>query len=99
MIGEDFKIFDKEIISEKNYFKISGSHDGYQKKYGTIHKREVEFFYEKNKLIGKDILFKKKNFKSCNFEIRFHLLPNTKVTKTQNEFFRKIYKFYSKYIG
>ena len=29
-------------------------------------------------------LIKKKNFKSSNFEIRFHLEPNVKVMKTQD---------------
>jgi len=29
-------------------------------------------------------LIKKKNFKSKNFEIRFHLAPEAKVTKTQD---------------
>ena len=36
-------------------------------------------------MIGKDKIFKKKNFKSTNFEIRFHLIPEAKVTKTQDE--------------
>ena len=29
-------------------------------------------------------MIKKRNFKSSNFEIRFHLLPNIKITKTQD---------------
>ena len=33
---------------------------------------------------GKDKLIKKKNYKRTNFDIRFHLDPSTKVTKTQN---------------
>ena len=44
----------------------------------------MEFFPESEKFIGKDKLIKKKNFKSTSFEIRFHLLPNSKVTKTQD---------------
>ena len=35
-------------------------------------------------MIGQDTLNKKNNFKSTNFEIRFHLMPNSKVTKTQD---------------
>ena len=35
-------------------------------------------------LVGKDRLIKKKNYKKTNFDIRFHLAPNTKVSKTQN---------------
>ena len=41
-------------------------------------------FPETNKLVGKDIILKKKSFKSTNFEIRFHLIPEAKVTKTQD---------------
>ena len=85
LVENNFKIIDKNIISNKNYWKISASHDGYQKKYGTIHRREIEYFSDLNKLIGKDIILKRKNFKSCNFEIRFHLHPETKVTKIQDE--------------
>ena len=69
---------------EKNYWNISASHDGYSKRYGIIHERKIEFFPENNKFSGQDKLFKKKNFKSSNFEIRFHLEPNAKIMKTQD---------------
>ncbi len=83
LIEKSFKILNKDIICEKNIWKLKGAHDGYQKKYGVIHEREVEFLLETHKIIGKDKLIKKKNFKSTNFEIRFHLSPYAKVTKTQ----------------
>jgi len=69
---------------EKNYWNICASHDGYNKRYGVIHEREIEFFPENYKFIGQDKLLKKKNFKSSNFEIRFHLEPNVKIMKTQD---------------
>ena len=78
----ELKILEKSITSEKNYWSISGSHDGYLKKYGVIHKRKIEFFLEKNKFVGIDKLIKKKKFKSSNFEIRFHFEPGAKITKT-----------------
>ena len=84
IIEKGYKILNKNIVSKKNFFSLKGSHDGYQKKYGIIHERIIEFFPIVNKLIGKDKLIKKKNFKSTNFEIRFHLLPGSKVTKTQD---------------
>ena len=34
--------------------------------------------------MGTDKLIKKKNFKTSSFEIRFHLEPGVKVTKTQD---------------
>ena len=49
-----------------------------------VHERQIEFFPEKNKFVGQDKLIKKKNFKSSNFEIRFHLEPTTKIMKTQD---------------
>jgi len=84
IINKGFKTFNKNIISEKKFWSIKGSHDGYLSKYGIIHERTIEFYPEKNKIIGKDKLIKKNNFKSSNFEIRFHLMPDTKVTKTQD---------------
>ena len=38
----------------------------------------------KNIIFGKEKLIKKKKFKIVNFEIRFHFLPNIKVTKLQD---------------
>ena len=84
IIEKGYKILNKNVVSKKNFFSLKGSHDGYKKKYGIIHERTIEFFPIVNKLIGKDKLIKKKNFKSTNFEIRFHLLPGSKVTKTQD---------------
>ncbi len=84
-IEKNFKILNKKIIFDKNLWALYGGHDAYQKKYGVIHERKLEFFPESNKLIGEDKLIRKKNFKPTNFEIRFHLLPETKVTKTLNK--------------
>ena len=83
-IENTLKILEKKFVIEKNYWNISASHDGYSKRYGLIHQRQIEFFPESNKFIGHDKLIKKKNFKSSNFEIRFHLEPDTKVMKTQD---------------
>ena len=83
-IDQGLKIQKKEIIFNKNLWKICASHDGYNKRYGVIHERELVFFPDINRLLGKDKLIKKKNFKSTQFEIRFHLEPNIKIMKTQN---------------
>ena len=42
-ISQGLKIIKKNIVFEKNYWKISAAHDGYLKKYNTIHQRELEF--------------------------------------------------------
>ena len=83
-IENNLKILKKTTVMEKNYWNICASHDGYNKRYGVIHEREIEFFPENYKFIGKDKLIKKKNFKSSDFEIRFHLEPNVKIMKTQD---------------
>jgi uncharacterized heparinase superfamily protein len=83
-IEQGLKITKKTIIFEKNYWSLRSAHDGYIKQYGVIHDRQIEFFPEQNKFIGNDQLIKKKNFKSSNFEIRFHLEPNVKIMKTQD---------------
>ena len=83
-IVQELKILKKEVVMEKNYWSICSSHDGYNKRYGIIHERKMEFFPENNKFIGSDKLLKKKNFKASNFEIRFHLEPNVKIMKTQD---------------
>ena len=83
-IENELKILNKNFVIEKNYWSISASHDGYNKRYGIIHERQIEFFPENNKFVGQDKLLKKKNFKSSTFEIRFHLEPNVKIMKTQD---------------
>ena len=83
-IENNLKILKKTTVMEKNYWNICASHDGYNKRYGIIHEREIEFFPENYKFIGQDKLLKKKNFKSSDFEIRFHLEPNVKIMKTQD---------------
>ena len=84
IISKGFKTFDNQINYKKNYWGIKCSHNGYLSRYGVIHQRNLEFDPDKNILFGKEILIKKKNFKVTNFEIRFHLLPNIKITKLQD---------------
>ena len=81
-ISESLKVLKKNVIFEKNYWKINAAHDGYLKQYGVIHDREIEFYPEQMKFIGHDKIISKNNFKNLKFEIRFHLEPNVKVMKT-----------------
>jgi len=84
-VNQELKVTKKSIISEKNYWSVIGSHEGYLKEYGVIHERKIEHFFDKKKFLGTDKLIKKKKFKSTNFEIRFHFEPGVKITKTQDE--------------
>ena len=83
-IFQGLKIIKKNIVFEKNYWKISAAHDGYSSQYNVIHDREIEFYPEQIKFIGQDKIISKDKIKNLNFEIRFHLEPNVKVMKTQN---------------
>ena len=83
-ISQGLKILKKNIVFEKNYWKINVAHDGYLKKYGIIYEREMEFYPEQTKFIGYDKIIYKNNIKNLKFEIRFHLEPNIKVMKTQD---------------
>ena len=83
IVNKGLKILKKNTIFKKNYWKISTSHDGYQKKYKSIHEREIEFFPDKSMFIGRDKIIKRENA-NYKFDIRFHLEPNVKLMKTQD---------------
>ena len=83
-LSHGLKILKKDIVFEKNYWKINAAHDGYLKQYGIIHEREVEFYPEQIKFIGHDKIIFKNNIKNLKFEIRFHLEPSIKIMKTQD---------------
>ena len=84
VIDQGLKIINKNVIFEDNYWKISASHDGYLKKFGSIHDREVEFYPEQTKFVGTDKIIRKNKDKNVKFDIRFHLDPSSKVMKTQD---------------
>jgi len=83
-VSYGLKILKKNIVFEKNYWKINAAHDGYLKQYGIIHEREIEFYPEQIKFVGHDKIISKNGIKNLKFEIRFHLEPDIKVMKTQN---------------
>ena len=83
LINESLKIIKKNVVFEKNYWKLNAAHDGYNKKYNTVHEREIEYYPEKFKFHGRDKILKKDNSK-IKFDIRFHLDPNVKLMKTQD---------------
>ena len=83
-IKKGLKILKKNIVFENNYWKISGAHDGFLIKFGANYEREIEFYPEQMKFIGYDKLFRKSPNKEIKFDIRFHLEPDTKLMKTQD---------------
>ena len=82
IVDQGLKITKKNIVFEDNYWKISGAHDGYFQKFGSIHEREIEFYPEQIKFVGVDKILKKDITKNIKFDIRFHLDPSIKVMKT-----------------
>jgi len=84
VVEKGLKVLKKNIVFEKNYWKIMGSHNGYLEKFGTIHEREIEFYPEQNKFVGQDKILRKNSNKAIKFDIRFHLYPDAKVMKTQD---------------
>jgi uncharacterized heparinase superfamily protein len=84
IVDKGTRIVKKNLVFEDNYWKISASHDGYLKKFQTIHEREIEFYPEQTKFIGFDKLLRKDKSRDIKFDIRFHLEPTSKVMKTQD---------------
>ena len=84
IVNNGIKILNKNIVFEKNYWKINASHNGYLNRYHLIHDREIEFYPEQTKFIGTDKILNKKINQNIKFEIRFHLEPNVKLMKTQD---------------
>ncbi|WP_440908506.1 heparinase II/III family protein [Candidatus Pelagibacter sp.] len=84
IIDKGLKVSKKNVVFENNYWKISGAHDGYSIKFGTIYERQIEFYPEQMKFIGYDKLLRKTPNKEIKFDIRFHLDPSSKVMKTQD---------------
>ena len=76
------KISDKNIVNEKNYWLIKASHNGFLKKFGILYERSLEYFVEKNKLIGTDKMISKNKLETKKYDIRFHMEPGVKLTKT-----------------
>ncbi len=84
LVKNGLRIIKKDLIYEKNYWKISASHNGYLKRYNSIHEREIEFYPEQMTFVGLDKIIKRKLNNNYKFDIRFHLEPNVKLMKTQD---------------
>ena len=68
VVDKGTRISKKNITFEDNYWKISGSHDGYLKKFKTVHEREIEFYPEQMKFVGFDKLLRKETQKDIKFD-------------------------------
>jgi len=84
LVKDGLRIVKKNFVFEKNYWKINASHDGYLKKYNSIHERLIEFYPEQMIFKGLDKIIKRKTKRNYKFDIRFHVEPNVKLMKTQD---------------
>tara|TARA_B100000029_G_scaffold367905_1_gene361353 strand:+ start:359 stop:1975 length:1617 start_codon:yes stop_codon:yes gene_type:complete len=81
---EQSKIIDKNYTENKDFYSLSCSHNGYEKRFGYIHTRSIRIPKKEDKVIGQDKLKKTKKYdNSILFSIRFHIYPNTKIVKTK----------------
>ena len=81
-IKNTFKINNLDFAEDKNQIKFIASHNGYEKKFGCIHKREISINKLNGKLIGCDEIIKRKDGKPLNYSLRFHLYPGLTAVKT-----------------
>ena len=81
-IKNNFKVFDVNFINDNEYLKASASHNGYEKNFNCLHKREIKINKTNQSLVGRDEILKKKNGKPINYSIRFHLYPGLTAVKT-----------------
>jgi len=83
-ITNTFKVRNYKFEENKDKIKFIASHNGYEKKFGCMHTRELSIDKLKGNLIGIDKIEKKKNGKPLNFNLRFHLYPGLTAVKTMS---------------
>ena len=83
-IKNSFKTDDLNIKDDKNFIGCSASHNGYEKNFSCLHKREIYLDYKDNKLKGVDHIFKKSDGIPIRYVFRFHLNPEFSAVKTMS---------------
>ena len=83
-IKNTFKTSDLKIKNDKNQIGCSVTHDGYEKNFNCIHRREIYLDLENNKLKGIDHINKKSDGKPIRYTFRFHLNPGLMAVKTMS---------------
>ena len=83
-IQNSFKSFDISSMNSGSLIGCSASHNGYEKKFGCSHKREIYLDKNKNYLKGTDYIFKAKDGYPIRYAFRFHINPELSVVKTMS---------------
>ncbi len=81
-IQDSFKSFDFSSKIENQFISCTASNNGYEKKFGCIHKREIYLDKKNNYLKGIDHIFKAKDGYPIRYTFRFHINPELNVVKT-----------------
>ena len=83
-LTQKHKIISKYYKEDKDFYSISASHNGYEKKFGYIHKRSIKILKKKDKIFGNDELKKNKQYLNpLIYFVRFYIYPDTKIVKTK----------------
>ena len=83
-IKNTFKTNDLKIKDDNDLVGCSIAHDGYEKNFGCIYKREIYLDRTSNKLTGTDHIFKKSDGMPIRYVFRFHLNPRLTAVKTMS---------------
>ena len=81
-IKNNFKISNLDFIDNSNEKGLIASHNGYEKKFGCIHKRKICITKKSETVVGHDVLIKEDDGKPIKFALRFHLYPGLTAVKT-----------------
>ncbi len=83
-IQDSFKSFNVNLKNENNFIGCAASNNGYEKKFGCTHKREIYLDKENNYIKGTDHIFKVKDGYPIRYAFRFHINPELSVVKTMS---------------
>ena len=81
-IKNTFKATEMNMKDNKNFSGCSTTHNGYEKNFSCIHKREIYLDKINNKLNGSDHIIKKSDGIPIRYVFRFHLDPDLTAVKT-----------------
>ena len=83
---QSHKILEKKLSKNEKNYELFATHNGYEKRYGYLHKRTIKLLKKENKICGTDELKRTKNvFSPIYYFIRFHIYPGIKIVKTQGK--------------
>ena len=83
-IKNTFRTTDLNIRNDKNFSGCSITHNGYEKTFSCIHKREIYIDILNNELKGIDHILKKSDGIPVRYVFRFHLSPVLTAVKTMS---------------